>query len=274
MFFLALIPTICLMAEHIDPAKLAVNHRDANRRPYPGGASRLFITITAFFVPFIFACARSAQAAGVVSQCDEPHFKQAASGGGTVTFTCSGTITVLGGTVDISLPTTIDGSGHKVTISGGGAVRVFYVVGSVLTLNNLTVANGNANNPASSGSYLDGGGVFVAKEGFLTVMNCTFSGNQAQNSGGAISFNSFSSLTITNSTFSGNYSFGHGGAIYGSGGSLIVNSSTFSGNMSYVQGGAIYNLSRAHVVASTFYDNRALTGGGAIENKWDLSLVN
>jgi pectate lyase len=39
------------------------------------------------------------------------------SGGGTVTFSCSGTIT-LTSTITIASDTTIDGSGQAVTISG------------------------------------------------------------------------------------------------------------------------------------------------------------
>jgi hypothetical protein len=38
--------------------------------------------------------AAPAHAGGVVSVCDEAHLKSALSGGGTVTFTCSGTITL------------------------------------------------------------------------------------------------------------------------------------------------------------------------------------
>ncbi len=40
---------------------------------------------------------------------------------------------------------TIDGAGHAVTISGGHSVGVFVVSSGVsVTVNNLTIANGNA----------------------------------------------------------------------------------------------------------------------------------
>jgi hypothetical protein len=49
---------------------------------------------TVFLAPLLialtFACALPAQAGGVVSTCDETHLRSALSGGGTVTFACSG----------------------------------------------------------------------------------------------------------------------------------------------------------------------------------------
>ena len=57
---------------------------------------------------------------------DEGHLLTALSGGGTVTFSCSGTIT-LTAEITIAADTILDGSGQAVTISGNHAVRVFAV---------------------------------------------------------------------------------------------------------------------------------------------------
>src|SRR5262245_34810521 len=71
-----------------------------------------------------------AHAAAVVTTCTETSFNAAIASlgslGGTVTFACSGTIT-LTSTRTISPPTelTIDGAGQAVTISGGGTLRQF-----------------------------------------------------------------------------------------------------------------------------------------------------
>ncbi len=64
----------------------------------------------------------------------------------------------------------------------------------------------------------------------LSVDRSTFSGNSAQNNGGAI-FNYGGTLTVTNSTFAGNHARNVGGAIvaFSSGASTITNS-TFVGN--------------------------------------------
>src|SRR5256885_1970888 len=97
------------------------------------------ILLAALLVALAMAYAPVARAAGVVSSCDEASLLTAVSGGGMVTFTCSGTIT-LTATITIFLDTTIDGTGQNVAISGGGAVRVFVVpTGFKLNLNKLTI---------------------------------------------------------------------------------------------------------------------------------------
>ena len=96
--------------------------------------------------------ASPAHAGGVVSVCDEAHLLAALAGGGTVTFSCSGTIT-LTAEITIAADTTIDGSGQTVTISGNNAVRVFTVnSGVTLNLNGLTVANGSATTATAAAS--------------------------------------------------------------------------------------------------------------------------
>ena len=91
-----------------------------------------------------------AHAGGVVSVCDEAHLLAALAGGGTVTFSCSGTIT-LTAEITIAADTTIDGSGQTVTISGNHAVRVFTVnSGVTLNLNGLTVADGQRRHAAAA----------------------------------------------------------------------------------------------------------------------------
>ncbi|MEJ5223832.1 MAG: CSLREA domain-containing protein, partial [Anaerolineales bacterium] len=95
-----------------------------------------------------------------------------------ITFSVSGTITL-----GSSLPTivsgqgtlTIDGGGN-ITVSGNNLYRVMQVnSGADLTLQNLTIANGNA----GLGS---GGG--IVNNGTLTVTGSTFSGNSADLGGG------------------------------------------------------------------------------------------
>ena len=100
--------------------------------------------------------ASPAHAGGVVSVCDEAHLLAALAGGGTVTFSCSGTITLTAEIV-IAADTTIDGSGQTVIISGNNAVRVFTVnPGVTLNLNELTVANGYVDSGSGGGIFNDG----------------------------------------------------------------------------------------------------------------------
>jgi predicted outer membrane repeat protein len=234
------------------------------------GRGRIFVA--ALLVALAFAYTPPAQAGGVVSTCDEPSLRAALAGGGTVTFTCSGTITLTtanGGRIDILSDTTIDGAGQNVTISGGGAVQIFGVASGVkFNVNKLTIANG--------ASTYSGGG--IVNSGTLTVTNSTFSGNTASVIGGGIQ--NAGTLTVTNSTFSGNSSDVFGGAI-SSQGTLIttVTNSTFSGNTAGANGGGINNGAPLTVTNSTFSGNRAGTGaldgdGGGIMNSGTLTVTN
>ena len=101
------------------------------------------VTLLVLLALAVASAPTPAQAGGIVSVCDEAHLLAALAGGGTVTFSCSGTIT-LTATITIAADTTIDGSGQTVTISGNHAVRVFTVnSGVTLNLNALTVADGS-----------------------------------------------------------------------------------------------------------------------------------
>jgi predicted outer membrane repeat protein len=208
---------------------------------------------TIFILLALVLPAASVQAGGVVSVCDESHLKSALAGGGTVGFSCSGTIT-LTSTITISANTTLDGTGQAVTLSGNNAVGVFKVSSGVsLTLNKLTIANGRAD---------AGGGVFISS-GTLTVSNSTFSGNRADNYGGAI-YGGGGQVTVSDSAFSGNGSSFLGAGIYNNGGTLTVSRSSFAGNSAAQDGGGIASTGAASVSDSTFSGNSSGERGGAI----------
>src|SRR5207244_321371 len=107
-------------------------------------------------------------------------------------------------TKTISADTTIDG-GSVITISGGGTVTIFSVnSGVTFTVQNLIVANGH-------GPPAYGIGGAITNRGTLAVTDSTFLNNQQNPSGGAIN-NVGGTMTVTNCTFSGN-SAENGGAI-------------------------------------------------------------
>ena len=93
-------------------------------------SKQLFVVLA---LVVLVVAAAPAHAGGAVDACDEDSLRTALSGGGLVTFTCSGTIT-LTETITITSNTTVDGTGQAVTISGNNAVQVFYV-GTPVTLN-------------------------------------------------------------------------------------------------------------------------------------------
>ncbi len=101
----------------------------------------------------------------------EGALRAALAGTEPVTFACDGTIS-LSRPIDIVGNKVLDGSGHQVTISGGDLVRVFQVnTNSMLTLVNLTIANGLSTN---------GGGVYVAAGGTVRATNCVFMNHHAR----------------------------------------------------------------------------------------------
>jgi len=216
----------------------------------------LFAALTAV----VLCCPPTAWSAGSVGTCDESHLKTALSGGGLVTFSCTGTIT-LSSTIVISASTIIAGPG--VTISGANTVRIFAVApGVTLTLANLTLSGG----ASTSG----GGAILNAAGGTVNVSYCTFTGNTATgtNGGGAILNNG--TLTVTASSFGlptgGGNTGASGGAIANlASGNLMVTQSTFANNTvngNPGSGGAIYNLGAMGVVNSTFFANGSSTAFG------------
>jgi CSLREA domain-containing protein len=181
----------------------------------------------------------------------------AGSGGDTINFSVSGAITLGSRLPDMydEGGLTIDGTGQTVTINGNHAVQVA-TGGSLLTLNNLTIANGYV--PAGSGGA-------ISSSGTLIISNCTFSGNSAFR-GGAI-YKLVGTLTITNSTFSGNTA-NDGGGIYNDSGTLSIADTVFSGNsVPSGDGGGIYSVGGLTITRSTFSGNSAYLGrGGGIYN--------
>jgi len=159
---------------------------------------------------------------------------------------------------------TIDGGSADITLSGNNAVRVFMVGNSAkLTLNNLTVANGRADNA--------GGGILNL--GTLEVNNSTISGNRAGTFSGGI--HNVGTLTVNNSTISGNRAGTFSGGIHNVG-TLTVNSSTISGNSAGTDNGGIGNASAGtlEVNNSTISGNSANNNAGGIGNGSTATLNN
>jgi hypothetical protein len=256
-------------------------------------------------ITFLIPSVPPAFAAGVVgsgtpASCTDAALTTALTGGGTVTFNCGGSPqTIVVSQKVIAANTTIDG-GNLITLSGGGANRIFSVNNSrTFIVKNLTIANGNStaqgggifagnnvqlivsnskfnnNISTSSATIFDGGGAIYISSGSQTIVqNSTFTGNQANN-GGAIN-NLLSNLTVTNSTFSNNSSLqtgsgGGGGAIYidgakGGNGTITFKQNTFNQNTAVFQGGGIfiqlYNSDKMTIDQSIISSN-SVTGGGA-----------
>ncbi|HLM60034.1 MAG TPA: choice-of-anchor Q domain-containing protein, partial [Pyrinomonadaceae bacterium] len=169
---------------------------------------------------------------------------------------------------------------------------------------NLTVTN-----VAFTSNFGNNGGGAISNSGTTSVTNSSFNQNSSNGSGGAISNNG--NLTVTNSTFTSNTgAFGgaifhgtngtvmisgcaftnnisNGGGATGNGGGAIINigsgtitvsDSTFTGNSVQTtgvgpSGGAIRNrFGTMNITNSTFSNNTAANGGGAIDNGDIMSI--
>jgi hypothetical protein len=180
-----------------------------------------------------------------------------ATDGDTITFACSGMITLTSTLVikrkDQAVGNlTLDGSGESVILDGGNNVRVLRVDGMRLTLKGMTVANGKTDE--------SGGGLFMSQSSEVTIGNCTFSGNAARHGGGLL--NDGGKVTITNCTFSGNAALGYGGGLYNNfGGTGKVSHCTFANNTANMGGGWSTTFGSFSVSATIIANNAATMNG-------------
>jgi len=160
-------------------------------------------------------------------------------------------------------PFTIDGGG-KITLSGGGHVRVVQVLPfTAITLSNLVIANGKAdsgggiansgeitlNNVTFHNNSAVNGGAIIVNAGALSVYNSTFDGNSAVStniadlstgSGGAIASRNDSYVFVVNSTFTNNHAVRGGALMYGAFYNAVFYNSTIAGNTATVAGGGLF----------------------------------
>jgi CSLREA domain-containing protein len=141
---------------------------------------------------------------------------------------------------------TIAGAGRASTsVDGDGASRIILMdSGANLTLNDLTLENGNA-----GGS----GGAIIA-DGTLSLTRAAIRDSAAENHGGGI-FNE-GDLTVTDSEITGNFAQSNGGGIYNAiGSTTTVTRSTVDANSNFSEGGGIYSQGQLTVTDSSVTNN-------------------
>jgi len=194
--------------------------------------------------------------------CDEGGFDSAlaavdGSGGGTITFNCNTATITFTNYRQIAHAVTIDGGG-TITFDGGGTSAFFQVYASAnVALKRLVLQHG----AFASSHALENFGLLRLDQ--VTVRDNASTGPSILNQG---------SLVVERSTFSGNTNSGtatngHGGAILNDGGTARIRYSTFGNNAATSGGGAIYSTSEIDVSNTTFTGNRttgAGSGGAAI----------
>lgn len=182
-----------------------------------------------------------------------------------------------------------------ITIDANGGSRVFYIIGSKVSVEfvHLTIMGGREDTADGGGIYnyngslkltdctvsgntagAKGGGIYN-DSGSLTLTNCTVSGNSAGTYGGGIHCGIGSSATITDSVISENSvtgTDGQGGGIH-SWGTVLLADSVISGNTASGCGGGLFNGDFMTVTHSSVWGNTAVNGGGIYNELIDLTLT-
>ena len=232
----------------------------------------------------------------VVSSPDETSLRAAIAAGGWVGIQFNGPLT-LANTITITNNVVLDGGNYSSILSGGNAVRLFYVTtGASLTITNLTLANGNCQvTTGAPGTPADAGAIYN-DGGTVTLVGCTLTNNSAQSliygglaRGGAIYNNAgtlslYESVLASNSVTGGGYlsstfpdgtvGTGLGGAIYNTNGTVAIVGCSLTGNISssscapqgtgVAMGGALDQASGTMTIEeSVFTLNQAVGGPGA-----------
>jgi polymorphic membrane protein len=245
---------------------------------------------------------------GSPAGCTSAAVVQAVAEGGIITFDCGPgpvtiTMTATAKVVNTSQQVVLDGGG-KVTLSGGGDLRILYMntcdpaqtyttsdcweqQSPQLVVQNMTLADAySATQQSSTASY--GGGAIFDEGGQLKVVNSVFTGDQCYASGpdlggGAIRAYGMDMqvpVYITQDTFIGN-SCSNGAALSGLYANFAVYNSLMTGNKAIGfganpaasgtagggSGGAIYTDGDGYnllVDGSVMSGNTATEGGGAI----------
>jgi hypothetical protein len=212
----------------------------------------------------LLAWANSAWCGGVVTTFTPAALQTALAGGGTVTFAGSGTIT-LSSSLSITQDTTIEVGGHQVTLSGGGAVRLFQVTNANFRLHGLTLADGRVLGApgavASSAGQDAAGGCLLNQGGTISFTACTLTNHSVQ--GGNAGTNS-------SGTYVGAAGKGLGGALCSFGGQinltncLIENCGAGGGwgtSNGLACGGALYLDGSGLNLQGTTVQSNGITGG-------------
>jgi len=162
--------------------------------------------------------------------------------------------------------------GHGAQISRTPSVNPFRILdvapGGVLTLANVTVANGVLTKPNEGAGGIRDAGTLVLRHVRLT------GNNSGVGFGGGLSVENGAHATISDSELDGNVTAGVGGAIFNDG-NLVIDRSTLTGNeASSGSGGAIYtNTGSTTLISRTVVTrNSAHLHGGGIFNTATMVL--
>ncbi len=191
----------------------------------------------------------------------------------TITLTADITLTANTTTINNANATTLQINGDDYAIDGNNSYRPLRINDSNVTVSNLTLKRGRAD---QCDIFVECGGAVEVKSGaVVTLTQVSILDSHADVVGGGV-FNQ-GTMTILDSTFSGNNSESTGGGIYNAS-EMIVQNSTLNGNTAR-RGGGLHTDGNMTIVNSTIYNNSALSNGGfsrggGIHNQGPLAIIN
>ena len=160
----------------------------------------------------------------------------------------------------ITLRGVLDKAGEPASVlDGGGTHRVLICQNGQIgetVFENLVIQNGSAG---------DGGGMYNVGAS-PTLINCSFTSNSADNSGGGLHSKDTGTTTLINCTFAFNVANVYGGSVFCRDGDIAMSSCTITDSSSGDAGGGIFlvgcmaSLDQCHVSRNTSADS----GGGGI----------
>ena len=322
-FLMAVSAGAALTAAGLAPASASASTTAGTAAGTPGAAQAASHRIPDFGNPGGHASVPQAGAAvnasqpdhvigtGTPASCTSSAVVKAVASGGIITFSCGPnpvtiTMTATAKVRNTSHQVVLDGGG-LVTLSGGGKRQILYQNTCdpkqklttpdcynqpypQLTLQNITLKNGNSQVRQSPGGQFGGGGggAVFALGGQLKVVNSRFLNNRCYQSGPDLGGAAIRALAqyrdrpvyITGDTFSGGRC-SNGGALSSIGVSWVVTNSVMTGNKAIGfganpaasgtagggSGGAIYtdgDKYKLKIVGTVIRNNHAREGGGAI----------
>jgi len=223
---------------------------------------------------------------GTAASCTHSALAAAIAKGGVVTFDCGAADATIAVTATLDVPTdkdTVIDGGKRVTLDGGGAVRIlswnsanYRANGHTLTLQRITLANGKATGtkqyppapaPCSQGYYDGAGGALNMRDGVLHVIDAAFTNNQAAPigpdvGGGAIYLSGSKGAIVVGSIFTNN-SASNSGAIGALNSELDVYNSVFTGNKALGNGANSDDANKCAVLDPVTMQHQVGSGGNA-----------
>ena len=240
------------------------------------------------------ACAITPWQAGNSAELNEAIgcYNAAIAGSYTISVTQGITLTMATPIITNTTSATLKINGNGQTIDGDNSYRHFTIHAGQVTIDNVTLQNGNyagSQTCSSSGgacssaidlratstltltaativsntSRAENGAGIAVVEATLYVYDSYVAGNQTGTNGGGL-FNASGAVTLVNTTFTNNRA-DLGGAIYNTGGAVTLFGNTLYNNSANHDGGGIYSeAGMTRLFNSTISGNTAETGGVSI----------